>query len=228
MKPPFPAELQKAIEARGIVAVLVIDEVKHAVPVARALMKGGVTAMELTLRTPAALDCIRAIRQQVPEMLAGVGTVIQPKQVAEVVSAGAAFGVAPGFNRRVMEAAISAGLPFAPGVATATDIEAALELDCRLMKFFPAEPSGGLTYLASVAAPYAHLKIRYIPLGGLNSKNMRSYLESPLVGALGGSWLAPRELIAAEQWDHIEANARAAVEAVASVRNAAPAATAKP
>lgn len=218
MKPPFPTELQKAIESRGVVAVLVIDEVRHAVPVARALMKGRVTAMELTLRTPAALDCIRAIRNEVPEMLAGVGTVIQPKQVTEVVNAGAAFAVAPGFNRRVMDAAISAGLPFAPGVATATDIEASLELDCRLLKFFPAEPSGGLAYLASVAAPYAHLGIRYIPLGGLNSKNMRSYLEHPLIGALGGSWIAPRELIAAEQWDHIEANARAAADAVDAVR----------
>lgn len=219
MKPPFPPELQQAIESRGIIAVLVIDEVKHAVPVARALMKGGVTAMELTLRTTAALECVRAIRAEVPDMIAGVGTVIQPPQVADVVNAGAAFAVAPGFNRRVMEAASAAGLPFAPGITTATDIESALEFDCRLMKFFPAEPSGGLAYLTSVAAPYAHLKIRYIPLGGLNSKNMRSYLENPMVGALGGSWIAPRELIAAEQWDHIEANAKAAVEAVQTVRS---------
>jgi 2-dehydro-3-deoxyphosphogluconate aldolase/(4S)-4-hydroxy-2-oxoglutarate aldolase len=222
MKLPFPPELQQIVEARGVVAVLVIDEVRHAVPVARALLRGGIAAMELTLRTPAALDCVRAIREQVPEMLAGVGTVIEPRQVAEVLRAGAAFGVAPGCNRRVLDAALSAGLPFAPGIATASDIEAALECGCRLLKFFPAETSGGLPQLNSLAAPYAHLRLRYLPLGGLNARNMRVWLENPHVAALGGSWLAPRDLIAAEQWEAIAANARAAAEVVRAVRAAAP------
>jgi Entner-Doudoroff aldolase len=218
MKTAFPTDLQSTIEARGVVAVLVIDELKHAVPVARALLRGGITAMELTLRTPVALECIRAIRHDVPDMLAGVGTVLEPRQVTEVVRAGGAFAVAPGCNRRVIDAAIDAGLPFAPGISTASDIEQALEAGCRLLKFFPAEPSGGLPYLNSLAAPYAHLRLRYIPLGGLNAKNMRSYLENPHVAALGGSWLAPRELIAAERWDEITAHAQAAVDAVRRVR----------
>lgn len=221
MQPAFPSELQRTIEARGVVAVLVVDQVKHAVPVARALLRGGITAMELTLRTSAALDCLRAIRQEVPEMLAGVGTVIEIRQVTDVVRAGGAFAVAPGCNPRVIGAAFAAGLPFSPGVATASDIESALEVGCRLLKFFPAESSGGLSHLNSLAAPYAHLKLRYLPLGGLNAKNMRSYLENPHVAALGGSWLAPRELIAAERWDEITANAQAASEAVRSVRGAA-------
>jgi len=221
MKTPFPAELQAKVEASGVIAVLVIDEARHAVPVARALLEGGISAMELTLRTDAAIDAIKAIRAEVPEMLAGVGTVLRPDQVRQVVDAGAAFAVAPGFNRRVVEAAIEAGMPFAPGIATPTDIEAALELDCRLLKFFPAEPSGGLKYLASMAAPYAHLKIRYVPLGGLDAGNMRTYLESPLIGALGGSWIAPRDLIKAEQWDQIRERAAEATKIVREVRGQA-------
>ena len=220
MNPPFPSELQKTIEASAIVAVLVVDAAKHAVPLARALLEGGINAMELTLRTPAAIDAVRAIRRELPGMLAGVGTVIQPQQVEDVARAGAAFAVAPGFNRRVVEAAIAAGLPFAPGVVTPTDIESALDLDCRFLKFFPAEPAGGLAYLNSMAAPYAHLGLKYVPLGGLNAKNMRSYLESPLIGALGGSWIAPREFIQAERWADITANAREAMDVARAVRGA--------
>lgn len=219
MNPPFPLELQKKVETSGVVAVLVIDDARHAVPVARALLAGGISVMELTLRTPAAIEAVRAIRNEVPEMLAGVGTVIRPDQIAEVAQAGAAFAVAPGFNRRVIDAAVEAGMPFAPGIATPTDIESALELDCRLLKFFPAEPSGGMNTLKAMAAPYQHLGLKYIPLGGLSLKNMASYLESSLIAGLGGSWLAPRDLIQAEQWDRIEANAREAAAIVGEIRS---------
>jgi len=218
MKPPFPIDLQEKVEASGVVAVLVIDDAKHAVPVARALLKGGISAMELTLRTPAAIDAIRAIHDEVPEMLAGVGTVIEPAQIAAVAQAGASFAVAPGFNRKVMETAIEAGMPFAPGISTATDIESALELGCRMLKLFPAEPLGGLNLLKAMAAPYNHLGLKYVPLGGLNVGNMVSYLKSPLIAALGGSWLAPRDLINGEQWGQIEANAKAAADVVKEIR----------
>jgi len=218
MKPPFPIDLQEKVEASGVVAVLVIDDAKHAVPVARALLKGGISAMELTLRTPAAIDAIRAIHDEVPEMLAGVGTVIEPAQIAAVAQAGASFAVAPGFNRKVMETAIEAGMPFAPGISTATDIESALELGCRMLKLFPAEPLGGLNLLKAMAAPYNHLGLKYVPLGGLNVGNMVSYLKSPLIAALGGSWLAPRDLINGEQWGQIEANAKAAADVVKKIR----------
>ena len=204
----------------GVIAVLVIDKVAHAVPLARALLAGGVDVMELTLRTDAALGSLQAIKAAVPEMMAGMGTVLTPAQVTQVAAAGAAFAVAPGFNPRVVAAAQAVDLPFAPGVATPSDIEGAIELGCRVLKFFPAEVSGGMAYLKNIATPYAHLGIRYMPLGGLTAGNIGPYLASPLVAALGGSWLAKRDVIESEQWDTITANARAARAIVAAARGA--------
>ncbi|MFV1968375.1 MAG: bifunctional 4-hydroxy-2-oxoglutarate aldolase/2-dehydro-3-deoxy-phosphogluconate aldolase, partial [Pirellulaceae bacterium] len=195
MPSQFPDNVLHAIRETAVVAVLVIDDAKHAVPLARALMEGGMGAMELTLRTPAAIDALRAVVVEVPEMLPGIGTILTPEQVVQVKEAGAAFGVAPGLNRRVVEEAKRVDLPFAPGVATPSDLEAALELGCRDVKFFPAEPNGGLPYLKSMAAPYAHLGVSFIPLGGLTMEHLEPYLRSPLVAAVGGSWLAPRDLI---------------------------------
>ncbi len=166
--------------------------------------------MELTLRTPAAIEALRVIHRDVPEMLAGMGTVLTPQQVADVHAAGAAFGVAPGLNPRVIREAQRLELPFAPGIVTPSDTEAALELGCRELKFFPAEPSGGLAYLKSLAAPYVHLGLRFLPLGGLHAGNMAGYLADPLILAVGGSWLAPRELIGGQQWTEITQRAREA------------------
>jgi 2-dehydro-3-deoxyphosphogluconate aldolase/(4S)-4-hydroxy-2-oxoglutarate aldolase len=195
------------VARKAVVAVLTVDRVEDAVPVARALVEGGVTAMELTLRTPAALGALRAIRQGVPEMTAGIGTILTEEQARQVKEAGAAFGVAPGCSPRVIRAAQEAGLDFAPGIATATEIEVALDHGCRLLKFFPAEPLGGLAYLRSVSAPYLHLGLRYIPLGGLDSRNAGAWLADPVVAAVGGSWLATRELIKNGQWAEITRNA---------------------
>ena len=214
----FPSDLHTKLKASAVVAVLVIDDASHAVPLAQALMRGGIDAMELTLRTDAALDALKAIREEVPEMLAGIGTILNTKQVDEVVAAGAAFGVSPGLNRRVVEYAQDKGLPFGPGIATASDIEQGLELGCHTLKFFPAETTGGLPHLKSMAAPYQHLGIDFIPLGGLNAKNMTSYLSSPLISAIGGSWIAKRDLIAAENWEQIEDNAREARENADSIQ----------
>ena len=193
-----------------VIAVLTLDNPRWAVPLARALVAGGIDVMELTLRTPAAFEALRAIIAEVPEMLAGAGTVLNPRQVTEVRAAGAAFGVAPGTNPRVIEAARKEGLFFAPGVATPSDIEAALELDCRVLKFFPAEPCGGLRYLKNMAAPYLHLGVQFIPLGGLSTGNLPDYLADPLILAVGGSWIAPRERIAAQDWPAITKSAQEA------------------
>ncbi len=201
------------IESAGVVAVLVMDRAEDAVPVAEALMAGGVTAMELTLRTPVALDALRNIKGAVPEMFAGVGTVLTPEQVAQVRDAGGDFAVAPGMNARVVAAALDAGLPFAPGICTPSDIEAALEFDRRFLKFFPAEPSGGRAYLRNIAAPYAHVGVKYMPLGGLTITTLADYLQEPSVGAIGGSWIAPREVIRAGNWSRITATAREAIQA---------------
>jgi 2-dehydro-3-deoxyphosphogluconate aldolase/(4S)-4-hydroxy-2-oxoglutarate aldolase len=210
----FSATIANQLFEAGVIAVLTIEDPADAVPVARALMSGGVHAMELTLRTPAALEALREIRTGVPEMLAGMGTVLSTGQVHDVATIGAAFGVAPGTNRRVISAAVELGLSFAPGVVTPSDIEAAVELGCRVLKFFPAEPSGGLPYLRSMAAPFSHLGVRYIPLGGINLDNLATYLADDNILAVGGSWLAPRELIAGQDWPAIEQNAREARQRV--------------
>lgn len=203
MNPAFDPELAQRIEQCGIIAVLVVDRVDDAVPLARALLAGGVDVMELTLRTPAAMDALRAIKSAVPEMVAGVGTILTPEQVKEVADAGAAFGVAPGLNPRVVKAAREAGLSFGPGILTPSEIELAVEQGCKLLKFFPAESSGGLPYLKAMVSPFAHLGLKFIPLGGLNAKNMASFLSDPNIAALGGSWLAPRDLIKAGAWNQI-------------------------
>jgi 2-dehydro-3-deoxyphosphogluconate aldolase / (4S)-4-hydroxy-2-oxoglutarate aldolase len=218
MKSQFPPEILERIQSCGVVAVLVIDEVKHAVPLAEALLDGGIDVMELTLRTPAALSALAAIRNEVPEMLAGIGTILTPEQVGQVRAAGGAFGVAPGINRRVVEAARAAELPFAPGVATPSELELALELGCPEVKCFPAEPLGGLEYLRAIAAPYAHLGVRFIPLGGLKLAHVGVYLADPLVLAVGGSWLAPRKLVQSADWLAIRQLAAAARSQVDKVR----------
>jgi 2-dehydro-3-deoxyphosphogluconate aldolase/(4S)-4-hydroxy-2-oxoglutarate aldolase len=199
------------LQESAVIAVLILDRVEDAVPLAEALLAGGVNAMELTLRTPAALGALKEITANVPGMLAGIGTILTLDQVKDVVDAGAAFGVAPGMNPRIVEAALAAGLPFAPGICTPSDIERALEFDRRFLKFFPAEPSGGLKYLESIAAPYAHLGLKYIPLGGVNPANCQAWLSHPLVGGIGGSWLAPKPLIQAGNWKAIRDAAAQAI-----------------
>lgn len=208
----LPAALQSQIKTSRIVAVLVIDSAADAIPLARALLAGGIAAMELTLRTPAALESLRRIRAEVPEMLAGAGTVLNPDQARQVFEAGAAFAVAPGLNPRVVAAARELGLPFAPGIATPSDIEGALELGCNWLKFFPASTLGGLKHLKNMAAPYLHLGVQFIPLGGITVDNMGEYLADPLIPAVGGSWLAPRDTIKAGNFTAITALAQAAVK----------------
>ncbi len=206
------SELGKKIAASKIIAVLVIDEVEDAVPTAQALLRGGVDMMELTLRTPAALGGLRAVCSEVPDMVAGIGTILNTQQVDEVIESGASFGVAPGVNAEVIQYAQDKGLPFGPGIMTPTDIDQSVELGCEVLKFFPAGSSGGLAHLKNIVAPYQHLGLQFIPLGGIKASNMMNYIDSPLVAAIGGSWIAPRDLIAAKNWDQIEANAREARE----------------
>lgn len=194
----------------GLFAVLVIDDLDSAVPLAESLLAGGVNAMELTLRTPVALEAAARIRKSVSEMTLGIGTVVTTEQVDEVVDTGAAFAVSPGVNPEIIRHAARKGLPFGPGVMTPTDIDVALHEGCQLLKFFPAESSGGLDHLNNIAAPYAHLNPKFIPLGGINLGNLITYLESDLIGAVGGSWIAPRHLIQEGNWKQIESNAREA------------------
>ena len=214
----FSPSLLSSIKIGGVIAVLVIDRKEDAVPVAEALLAGGITSLELTLRTAAGLEALRVIKTHFPALLVGAGTVLTPEQVKLVKAAGADFAVAPGTNHRVMSAAEAEGMPFGPGIATPSDIEAALEHGGNLLKFFPAEPTGGLAYLKTATAPYAHLGINYIPLGGLTEQTMGSYLGEKSVAAIGGSWLAPRELIQAGNWAEITARASRASAIVLKTR----------
>jgi 2-dehydro-3-deoxyphosphogluconate aldolase/(4S)-4-hydroxy-2-oxoglutarate aldolase len=209
----FPAGILDRLRRCAVVAGFSVDNVQHAVPIAEALLAGGIDAIELTLRTDAGIASVRAICENVPDMLVGVGTILSPEAVREVIQAGAAFGVAPGLNPRVVAEARKVGLPFAPGIMTPSDLEAAIELGCRFVKFFPAEPAGGVTYLRSMSAPYQHLGIEYFPLGGINADNMLSYLRQPNVAAVGGSWIVKRDLIQNEDWAGLQSRAAEVAQA---------------
>lgn len=203
--------LTDRLKKARIVAVLAVNDPAGAVDLAKALCDGGVTALEMTLRTQRSFECVSAIAGAGLPLTLGVGTILTPEQAREAKSRGADFGVSPGCNVRVIDAAAEVGLPFAPGIMTPSEIEQALEHGCKLMKFFPAESSGGMKHLQSMAAPYKHLGISFIPLGGLKLSNMKSYTDSPLVTAIGGSWIAPTSLIDAKDWAQIRKNAEEAV-----------------
>lgn len=213
------SKITKKINNSGVVISLVINELKHAVPVAKALVKGGVDIIELTLRTPVAMDAAHAIINEVPEAVVGFGTVLTVQQVKECAKIGAQFAVAPGCNPKTIMAAKEAGLSFAPGIVTPTDIEMALEQGCKMLKYFPAETSGGIKHLTNMAAPYKHLGLSFLPLGGINLSNVVSYLESPLVGAIGGSWIATSQMIQEEAWDTITNNALEIKKIIKNIRN---------
>lgn len=216
--PTFPEPAFSKLRQSRIIAVVVLDHLPDAVPLATALLEGGINCIELTLRTPGALKAIELINAYLPDMTIGAGTVLTPSQVEDVHRAGADFAVAPGTNPRTIAAARDLGLPFAPGICTPTDIEIALESDCQLMKFFPCEASGGLPYLRQIAAPFSHLGVKFLPLGGINPTNAETFLREPLIHAIGGSWLAPRALVAKQDWSGITKLAREAGQLIQKSR----------
>jgi len=207
----MPNEIQEKIAAEGIIAVLEIESEQNAVPLAHSLLEGGITVIELALRTPAAFPSISLIAKAVPQMYIGIGTIIEPGQAAMVKKEnGVRFGVSPGINPEIVKEAIAAELPFAPGIATPSEIEQAISLGCRVVKFFPAEGMGGLSYLKSINAPYNHLGVKYIPLGGVTIDNLASYAQFDRILAIGGSWIAPKDLIKTQNWSKITKRAKEA------------------
>ncbi len=191
-----------------VVPVVAIESVDAAVPLADALIEGGLPVAEITFRTTAAADAIRTLRQERPQLLIGAGTITNPDQARSAKECGAEFAVAPGFNPRVVKAAQEVGLPFSPGIMTPSDIEAALEAGVQVLKFFPAGAAGGLKMLKSLAAPYAHLGLRFIPTGGVSLDNVMDYLGESSVLAAGGTWLAKKDDIAEGCWEKITENCR--------------------
>ena len=212
LKPMLPDSLAERLSRSGVAAVVTVENPDDAVPIARALLDGGVGAIELTFRTARAAEAIRRIRAEVPDILAGAGTLLTRAHVLAALEAGALFGVAPGCNPATLAAARECGLPFAPGVMTPTDIEIALEHGCRVLKYFPASNLAGPSALETMAAPFAHLGVRFIPLGGINLASLPQWLASPSVLCVGGSWLAPREIIQRQDWATLRRNAELAAE----------------
>ncbi len=196
------------LDLAPVVPVVVVDELADAVPLARALVAGGLPAIEVTLRTPVALDAIRAIAGEVPGAVVGAGTVITPDQVHDVVAAGARFLVSPGWTETLLEAMRASGVPFLPGVSTTSEVVALLERGVREMKFFPAEAAGGTAYLKALAAPLP--QARFCPTGGIGPASAPEYLALPNVGCVGGSWMLPKDAVADRDWGRVEALAREA------------------
>ena len=214
----FPPDLCNRLIDAGAIAVLVIDNADHAVRVAEALWKGGVEIAEVTMRTPSAAKSLALICKEFPEMLPVAGTVLSPAQVDCAIDSGAELAVAPGLQQKTLLHAQQQGLPFAPGVLTPTEIETAITLGCRTLKYFPTATAGGLPMLQSVAAPYQHLNLNFLPTGSISEEAMGDYLAFPATMAVGGSWIAPRSLIQSENWEEITRRAQRARKIVETIR----------
>jgi len=209
-------EILNKIHEIGIVPVVVLNDAKDAAPLAKALCEGGLPCAEVTFRTEAAEEAIRIMTGQFPEMLVGAGTVLTTEQVDRAVAAGAEFIVSPGFNPKVVQYCIDKEIPITPGCMTPSEIEQALEHGLEVVKFFPAEPAGGLKMLKAIAAPYVGMK--FMPTGGISAGNVREYLKYDRILACGGSWMVKGDLINAGDFDKIRELTKEAVEIVKECR----------
>jgi len=209
-----PSDVYRDIARHRIIPVIAIDQAQHALPLADALIEGGLPLAEITFRTPAAAGVLRQLRDERPELLLGAGTVLDRESMQLALDCGARFALAPGFNPAVAAEALEIGLPFSPGVATPSEVEQAMSLGFKVLKFFPAGDVGGPRMLRSLSAPYGHTGVRFIPTGGVTPDNLAEYLSVPTVIAVGGTWIASRETIKAEKWKTIRDNCRKVVELV--------------
>ena len=194
----------------GIIPVIALDHVEDAAPLAKALCDGGLPCAEVTFRTAAAEESIRIMSEQFPEMLVGAGTVLTTEQVDRAVNAGAKFIVSPGLNPKVVKYCVDKGIPVTPGCSNPSDVEVAIELGLEVVKFFPAEAAGGLNMIKSMAAPYT--KMKFMPTGGINEKNLLDYLSFNKIICCGGSWMVPGDAVKAKDWDRIRALTSSAVQ----------------
>jgi len=201
-------QVEATLRLAPVVAVVVIEDLAHAVPLARALVAGGIKAIEVTLRTPVALDAIRAIAAEVEGAVVGAGTLLAPRDIQAAEAAGARFGVSPGVTPALLDAAAVSSLPYLPGAATATEAMQLFERGYSLQKFFPATPAGGPEYLRSLASPLPG--IRFCPTGGISATTARDWLAVPNVVCVGGSWLSAATLLRSGDWRRVEALAREA------------------
>lgn len=183
-----------------------------AVKVAEAILNGGLNVMEIAFRTEAAASSIQAIRKALPQMIIGAGTILNKTQLQQAIDAGAQFGLSPGFNPSIVESSITRGLPFIPGVATPSEIELSAEMGCTVLKLFPAEQLGGISFLKAMQGPYEQLGVQFIPMGGVHLQNMKEYTSHKNVIAIGGSWLASLALVEAKDYSTIQKNVKEALD----------------
>ena len=202
----------------GIVPVIVIEDEAQAVPLARALVRGGLPVLEVTFRTKAAAGAIAAIRREVPEAIVGAGTLLTVEQLQAAKKAGAAFGVAPGFDPAIVEEAKAAMLPFCPGIATASELSQALTAGCEMVKFFPAEAAGGVKMIKNLLGAFRFTGVRFMPTGGVKPDNVADYLAVPEIVCCGGTWLVPKDALAAGDFAKIETLAAEAAALVRKIR----------
>jgi 2-dehydro-3-deoxyphosphogluconate aldolase / (4S)-4-hydroxy-2-oxoglutarate aldolase len=188
-----------------LICVAVIDKTEDAVPLAEALLAGGLNCIEVTFRTAGAAESIAAIRKSVPQIVVGAGTLLTAEQVKQAIGAGAQFGVSPGLSEAVSKAAQENDFTLFPGVITPTEVMHALELGWKHLKFFPAETFGGVNALKALSGPFGHTGVKFIPTGGITAATLPNYLAVPQVAAIGGSWMAERKLVAEKSWDKITA-----------------------
>lgn len=194
-------KLLSVLKLQPVVPVLIVDNAKDAVPLARALVAGGLKAIEITMRTPAALDAIRAVADEVEGAVAGAGTILNAAHFDQAIKAGSQFIVSPGATKNLIDAASSSDIPLLPGAGSPSEIMTLLDAGINVMKFFPAEQSGGVGYLKSLASPFGG--VLFCPTGGISLKNAKDYLSLPNVVCVGGSWVAPKNMVAAGDWDGI-------------------------
>lgn len=202
----------------GVVPVIAIDDADNALPLADALAEGGLPVAEITFRTKAAGRSIETIAKARPDMNVGAGTILDEDQLNQALDAGARFALSPGLDREIVSIAARKSFPFAPGIMTPSDLQAALRSGCQMVKFFPAMAAGGPTMLKNISAPFLHTGIGFNPTGGVTLDNMADWLAMPQVRAVGGTWIAAQRHIAEGQWQTITDNARAAVDRVAEIR----------
>ncbi|MDW8068636.1 MAG: bifunctional 4-hydroxy-2-oxoglutarate aldolase/2-dehydro-3-deoxy-phosphogluconate aldolase [Anaerolineae bacterium] len=212
------ARLFEMLYRYGVVPVIVVESPDLAIPLADALIAGGLPVAEITFRTAAAAEVIATLRKERPEMIVGAGTILTLEHLRLAKECGAQFGVSPGLNPEIVEEARRLNLPFIPGILTPSEIERALGLGAKVLKFFPAEESGGPAMIQALAGPYRHTGVKFMPTGGINLHNLESYLKLDIVLMVGGTWLARKETIAAQEWETIQANCREARAIVAQIR----------
>ena len=211
-------DIVETLRNAGIIPVIVIEDAEKAVPLARALVKGGLPVLEVTFRTKAAAAAIAAIKAEVPEAVVGAGTLLTVEQLHAAQKAGAAFGVAPGFDPVVMDEARASLFPFVPGIATASELSQALTAGAKMVKFFPAEAAGGVKMIKNLLGAFRFTGVKFMPTGGVNLTNVADYLAVPEIACCGGTWIVPKDALASNDWPAIE---KLAADAAAVVRNRA-------